>query len=328
MAKNQTIISFFFSWVLFTVLCGPQPLRAADAYPAKPISFVVPIEAGSDGDIVSRPLAEKASAILGKPIVIVNKPGGGSSIGYREVYGSKPDGYRIGMATITIVTNKVQGLMPLDHHDFTLLGTFYRMYANIYGSTKTKHPFKTIQEVILYAKDHPGEIKLAASGIGASLWIGAMAFIVGTGIDINVIPQPGAAGFAMAQLAGGHMGLAVTHMAAGKPQMDGGNVTFLAVVGEERDPAYPNVPTLKDLGYNVSWESCGVLIGPPKMPAEVKEKLIQAFEKAANDPEYKKFLTDRFATPFYLAPDKVIPYLDGKRKLVRDIMTKAGIIKE
>ena len=328
MAKRQRIISFFFGLVLLTVLCGPPPLRAAEPYPVKPINFVVPMEAGSDGDIVSRPLAEKASAILGKPVVIVNKPGGGSSIGYREVYSSKPDGHRIGMARITIVTNKVQGLMPLDHHDFTILGIFYRMYANIYGSTRTKHPFKTIQEVISYAKEHRGEVKLASSGIGASLWIGAITFIGGTGIDINVIPQPGSAAFAMAQLAGGHMDLAVTHMAAGKPQMDGGNVTFLAVIGDERDSAYPNVPTLKDLGYNMSWESCGVVIGPPNMPIEVKEKLTKAFEKAANDPEYKKFLTDRFANPFYLTPDKALPYLDGKRNLVRDIMTKAGIIKE
>jgi tripartite-type tricarboxylate transporter receptor subunit TctC len=316
------------SLALLTILLGGNEILAATAYPVRPINLIIPVEAGSDADIVTRPLVQKASAILGKPIMITNKPGGGSTIGYREVYNSKPDGYTIGMATITLVSNKVQGLMPLDYHDFSLIGTFYRMYANLYGSTKTKRPFPTIQEVITFAKANPGEVKLASAGIGMSLWVGAMAFIAGTGVDINVIPQAGSGALTMAQLAGGHVDLAVTHSAAAKSQIDAGNVRFLAVIGYDRDPAYPNVPTLKDIGYDVSWESCGIVIGPPKMPREVMEKLTKAFETAAKDSEYQKFLVERFSTPYYLPPDKITPYLDGKRKVVRDIMSKAGLLKE
>ncbi len=139
---SMLILSILFLVIGF--LFGEE-IQAAQSYPVKPILFIVPIEAGSDGDILTRPLLAKASAVLGKPIIVDNKPGAGTSIGCREIYGAKPDGYTIGMATITIVTNKLQGLMPWDYHDFTLLGTFYRMYANIYGSTKTKRPFKTIQ---------------------------------------------------------------------------------------------------------------------------------------------------------------------------------------
>jgi len=313
-------------------LCGTpfwgDELRAAVPYPVKPINLIIPVEAGSDADIMTRPLVQKASAVLGKPIMVVNKPGAGSTIGYREVHGSKPDGYTIGMATITLVSSKVQGLMPLDYHDFSLIGTFYKMYANLYGSMKTRRPFQTVQEMISFAKANPGEVKLSSAGIGMSLWVGAMAFISSTGLDINVIPQVGAGALTMAQLAGGHVDLAVTHSAVAKSQIEAGNVRFLAVIGDERDPLYPNVPTMKDIGYDVSWESMGIIAGPPKMPREVMDKLTNAFEVAAKDAEYQKFLKDRFSNPFYLSPDKMVPYLDGRRKVVRDIMGKAGLLKE
>ena len=316
-------IVFLFALPLFS-----QEVRAADIYPSKPITFIVPIEAGSDGDILARPFVQKASAILGKSIVVVNKPGAGSVLGYRELQDAKPDGYTIGMGTITIVTNRLQGLMPLDYYNFTLLGTFYRAYMNIFGSNKTKRPFKTIAEVISFAKAHPDEVSLAAAAVGQSAWVAAMAFIAGTGIKINVIPQAGSGGFAIAQIAGGHADLAISHLPAAKPQIDTGNIRFLAVMGGERAPGFENVPTLKEVGYDVSWESCGIVMAPPGIPKEAADKLAKAFASAANDPEYHKFLSERFTNPFYTPPEKTAAYLDGRRMIVREIMGKAGILKE
>lgn len=324
----KTIKMIFLSITLLLCSFGRVEIQAAETYPVKPITFIVPMEAGGDGDIVSRPLAQKASAILGKPIMIVNKPGAGSTIGYRELYGAKPDGYTIGMATITIVTNKLQGLLPFDYHDLSLLGTFYRMYGNVFGSTKTKRPFKTVQEAIAFAKAHPKEVSMSTAGIGQSLWYGAMAFIAGTKTEINTIPQPGGGGLVIPQVAGGHADLGVTHVPAAKPQIEAGNLRFLAVLGDDRDPAYPDVPTMKDLGYDIVWESSGIVIGPPRMPKEATDKLAKAFEAAANDAEYRKFLSERFALPFYVPPDKIVSYLDGRRKTVREILDKAGILKE
>jgi len=100
--------------LLIFVMNLENKIEAAEQYPVKHITFIVPLEAGSDGDIVSRKLAEKGSAILGKPFVIVNKPGAGSTIGYRELLNAKPDGYTIGLTTATIITNKLQGLMPYE----------------------------------------------------------------------------------------------------------------------------------------------------------------------------------------------------------------------
>jgi tripartite-type tricarboxylate transporter receptor subunit TctC len=313
---------------LLTLLPVGNNLKAAEEYPSRPITFIVPLEAGAAGDLLSRALTQKASTFLGTQIMVVNKPGGGSTIGYREIYGAKPNGYTIGSATVTLVTNKLQGLMPLDYHDFSLLGTFYTMPLCIFASAKTNRPFKTIDEVISFAKAHPGAVSLAAGGIGQSDWIAAMAFITGTGIDLNVIPQAGTGAFAVAQLAGGHADLGITSFPAAKPQMEAGNLRFLAVMAPERAPEYKSVPTLKDLGYDISWESNGNVIGPPKMPKDITDKLAKAFQMAANDPGYQKFLLERSSTPLYLPPEKIVSHLDGQRKVARNIMDKAGILKE
>jgi tripartite-type tricarboxylate transporter receptor subunit TctC len=300
----------------------------AESFPTKPITFIVPIEAGSDGDIRARPLCEKASTVIGQRIVIVNKPGAGSTIGYMGIHDAKPDGYTIGMATVTIITNKLQGLSPYDHHSFTPIGTFYTSYNDVFASTKSKRPFSTIEEAISFAKANPKKVSIATGGIGQSIWIGAMAFITGAGISLNVVPQEGAGGLVVTQMAGGHVDLGVLGLAAAKPQIEAGNIRLLAVLGPERMPGYDAVPTMKELGYDAIWGSFGIVIGPPKIPTDVLGKLAKAFEIAANDPQYKKFILDRITTPFYLPPEKMVQYLDERRKTVRTIMNSAGILKE
>jgi tripartite-type tricarboxylate transporter receptor subunit TctC len=324
----KSSIFIMLSLILSGILFAGNEVQAAEQYPAKPITLIVPLEAGSDGDILLRPVAQKASEILGKPIMVVNKPGAGSSIGFLEIHGAKPDGYVIGYGAIVMLTSKLAGVSRLGHADFTHLGAFYRMGTNVFGSTKTKRPFRTIEEAISFAKSHPGEISISSASKGQNLWVAVMAFMSRVGIDANVIPQAGAGGLPITQIAGGHADLAITHFPAAKSQLDAGNIRFLAVMGPERIPGYPDVPTLRDLGYDFSWEATGFIIGPPKMPKDVTDKLARAFEMAANDAEYHKFLAERSASAFYLPPKRVMDYLDERNKIVREIMDKAGILKE
>jgi tripartite-type tricarboxylate transporter receptor subunit TctC len=115
-----------------------------------------------------RPFIEKLQEVLGQPISFVYKPGAGGAVGASFVAKSKPDGYTIGLATGPIITNKLQGLMPLDYHDFSLLGSFYTMPVCIFASNRTKQPFKTIEEVLTFAKAHAGQVSLAVAGVGQS----------------------------------------------------------------------------------------------------------------------------------------------------------------
>jgi tripartite-type tricarboxylate transporter receptor subunit TctC len=316
-------------FVISGVFCFGKGLQAAEQYPVKPITFIVPLEAGADGDILARPIVQKVSTMLGQPIMVVNKPGAGSSIGYREIHDAKPDGYTIGWAAATIVSNKLQGLLPYDHQDFTMIGTYATYVPIIVASTKTKRPFKTIEEVLSFAKSNPGEVSIAAGAVGQSWWIATMAFLAGTGLQFNVIPQPGTGAYSIAQVAGGHTDLAILALGAAKSQIDAGNVRFLVVFGSNRAPApYDNVPTLKDVGYNVVWESTQTVIGPPKIPKDIAEKLAKTFEKAANEPEYIKFVIERNAFSFVTTLDKTVQFYDEQRKVCRSVMEKAGILKE
>jgi tripartite-type tricarboxylate transporter receptor subunit TctC len=299
---------------------------AAENYPVKPVNFIVPIEAGADADVLARPLAIKVSTLLGKPLIVVNKPGAASAIGLREIYAAKPDGYTIGIGWAVLIINKLQGILPFDHNDVTVLGTYATYTPIIVVSSKTN--FKTIQEMMAFAKSHPGELSLATTAVGGSFWVAAEAFQAMSGLKFNIIPQPGGGAFSIAQAAGGHADLAVMAMGAAKPMIDAGNVRFVATFGSKRAPGYENVPSLKDVGLNVNWESTQIVIGPPKMPRDVTEKLVKVFREGAADPEFHKFVTERNAVPFYLPPEKAVAFFNEQRGVCRAVMEKAGILKE
>lgn len=310
-------------------LSAPRVAQAAEKYPAKPILCIVGVEAGADGDVLVRPIMERVSRMLGQPIVIVNKPGGGSSIAYREIHGARPDGYTIGWGSATIITNKLQGVSPLDYHDFTHLGAYATFFPIVISSSKSKVQFNTIQEAIAYAKANPGKLNISTAGVGQSWWVAAMSFLGGTGIQANAIPQPGAGALVVAQVAGGHAELGVAALGSAKSMVDAGQVRFLATLGEGRAPApYDKIPTVRELGYDVSWESTNFVMGPRRMPKERVAILVNAIEKAAKDPEYVKFAIDRNTRWEYIPPGEVVPRFDKRRVAVREIMGKAGILKE
>jgi tripartite-type tricarboxylate transporter receptor subunit TctC len=324
----------FYALILATLLVvimasGGNRAEAAEVYPSKPIFFFVPNEAGASADIFSRQLMQKASAILGQPIVVVNKPGAGSTIGYRELYGSKPDGYTIGQASGTIITNKLQGLMPYDYHDFTMLGIYLNWVPAVVASAKTKHPFNTFQEVLAYGKAHPGDISVATGSVGQFWWVASIALDEASGLKFNLIPQSSSSGATAQQVAGGHTDLGITDVAATKSHIQAGLVKVLAVFGSQRFPGdLANVPTLKEFGYDVAITSTHMVMGPPKLPKDITDKWVKAIEAAAKDPEFVKFISQDYAVSSYLPPDQAITWLDGQRKTMREIMGKAGILKE
>ena len=258
-------------WVSFLLFLGV--VEAAEKYPAKPITVIFPVEAGADGDVALRPVVQKASEIIGKPMVVVNKPGGGQTIGYREIRAAKPDGYTIGLAATSIASTRLLGLLPYDHHGFTPIGLAYTSYPIIYAAIKTQRPFKTIEEVIAFAKANPGEVSMATTAVGGIYWITSMVLQEVLGVKFNVIPQEGSGGFVVSQVAGGHQDIGTSGFSSAKAQLDAGNIRYVAVVGEQRYPGkYNYAPTLKEIGYDVSLNTFSGFIGPPNMPKDITEK--------------------------------------------------------
>jgi tripartite-type tricarboxylate transporter receptor subunit TctC len=308
---------------------GLGSLQAAAKYPVKPITCIIALEAGADGDILCRRALKRISELIGQPIIVVNKPGAGSSLGYRELLGAKPDGYTIGWGSATIITNKLQGISPLDYRDFTMLGPLATIFPIVISSTKTKIQFNTIQEAIAYAKANPGKLTMSTAGVGQAWWIAAISFLEGVGLDINTVPQPGTGALTTPQVAGGHAELGVVALSSAKSMIEGGQVKFLATLGENRAPApYDKIPTVKELGYDVSMESTNFLMGPPKLPQDIVNVLVSNIEKAVKEPDFIKFAIERNNRWEWIPPDKMVAAFDKRRDAVREIMRKAGILKE
>lgn len=304
-------------------------LQAAEKFPMKPIECIVATEAGADGDVLTRPLMERVSKILGQPILIVNKPGAGCSIGYNELHSAKPDGYTIGWSSATNIVLKLQGISKIDYHDFTPLGGYATFFPILIGTTKGSRPFATAQQMIAYAKAHPGELSMAVTSVGGIWWVSSQAFLAKTGLDINTIPQAGAAAFVAAQVAGAHTDLGILGLGTAKGMVQGGQVRFLATLGAGRAPApYQNVPTVQELGYDMSIESTNVIVGPPNMPKDVVDILANAIHKAMQEPSYIKIVEERNARWEWIPPDKVIAAQDKQRGAIREVMRKTGILKE
>lgn len=321
-----TILSVF---LLLGIANWGNKAQASEKYPVKPITYIMPIEAGSDADLMTRPFVQKASAILGHPIMVVNKPGGGGNIGWLQIHDAKPDGYTVGTVYTSLLISNLKGLIPYDHNDFTIFGSYYRWNPIIVASTKTKRPFKTIEEVISFAKLHPGEISIATTSVGGGWWTATMVFVDSTGLKFNVIPQEGAGAYSIAQAAGGHTDLAILGIAAAQPQIEAGNVKLLALLGPERLPGqYSNIPTLKEVGYDAIYHTFSVVVGPPKMPKDIVDKLIKTFEAAANDPEYHKYLAGIGAFPTIWPTEKCIKEYNEQKKQFRVILEKAGLLKK
>jgi tripartite-type tricarboxylate transporter receptor subunit TctC len=318
---------------VFLMLCVVNEngrVQAAEKYPVKPITLIMPLEAGGGLDVAIRPFCEHIGKLLGQPVIVVNKPGAGSSIGYRAIHDAKPDGYTIGAAMLTLVANKLQGILPYDHADFTILGTNQMPTPVIVASTKSKRQFKTFKEVIEFAKAHPEDILVAAGGKGQGWWNAAKDIEGITGVRFNLVPQVGSGASSIAQVAGGHVELGIVSLAEAKTQIEAGNAILLVTVvpGNRRIPSYPDVPCITEFGYNMRYASIAFILGPPNMPKEITDKLIKVVEIGAKDPEYAKFLADKIAAvSLYWTPEETIKQLDQQRELLRDIFTKAGVIK-
>jgi len=272
---------------------------------------------------------EKASPILGKPIIIVNKPGAGQVIGNRELFKAKPDGYTIGTGSATIILSKLQGLTPFNYRDFTLLAFTYQALPIVLASTKTKNPFRTIEEVVSFAKSRPGEVSMATTAVGGPYWLASLIVQQGLGVDLNLIPQEGSGGLVVTAAAGGHTDLGISSFAAAKAQIEAGNLRVLAIAGPVRYPGkYNYVRTLKEIGYDASMSSFVSVIGPPKMPKDVTDKLVTTFEKAIKDADFQNFIIGNNMIPYYMPPDEFLRFCEREESVYRKALARVGHLKE
>lgn len=264
--------------------------QAASDYPNRPIQLIVGWTAGASEDMRARGLAPTLEKVLGQPVVVVNKPGAASTIALTLVAKSKPDGY-------TIASSPAAPVLFLPHQqkleydpltDFTYIaGTAVQPFGI---AVKSDAPWKTLRELIDYIHNNPGKIKYGSWGIGGAGHVHMDLF--GRTADLKWVhvpfkgDQPN-----ITALLGGHIPVA-SISSAFVPHVRAGKMRLLAVLGEKRSAAFPQVPALKEFGLNIDLRAGEVLgfAGPKGLPPEIVSKLENAFKQAVESPENKQVM--------------------------------------
>lgn len=257
-----------------------SPLAAQD-YPAKPITFIVPWSAGSGTDLVLRAMSEVASKELGQPIIVDNKAGGGGTVGPAIMAAmSKGDGYTIGQIPISVFRYQLtQGTAYDSVKDFTYIANLSGYVITVQAGTATG--IKTWQDAIDYAKKNPGKLTYATSGAGTSGHIGMELLAAKSGVKFSHVPFKSNSEANLAAV-GGHVMLSVSGLES-RPMVEAGKLVFLNIWTAKRNPKVPDVPTLLELGYPYTFESPYGIAGPKGMDPKIVEKLQNAYRKALDD---------------------------------------------
>lgn len=261
--------------------------RKAEVFPNKPITMIVPFSAGGGTDIVTRAVADAAKNFFPQSLVVVNKTGAGGAVGMGEGANAKADGYTVTTICVELATLPPQNLASFTSEDFRPIMQINAEPAAI--TVQADAPWNTVEEFLAYAKENEGAIKIGNSGVGAIWHLAAVAIEMNAGVKFNHIPYEGAAP-AITALLGGHIEAVTVSPAEVASQVQAGQLKILAVADDNRSKTFPDVPTLKELGYDVSigtWRGLGV---PADTPDEIVNILVDGYGKAVQEESFKTFM--------------------------------------
>jgi tripartite-type tricarboxylate transporter receptor subunit TctC len=280
--KRFLIVIFIF------VLLIPAFSGAAEEYPTKQITLLIGYTPGGATDLPVRALADKASKALGQPVICLNKPGGGTAIAMTALKNSPPDGYTIGvLSTASIIAPYIQAIPPYNTvKDFAPIMQFALYQFGLV--VRADAPWKTFKEFFEYAKANPGKIKYGTSGAASPQNILMTRLAAEYNIIWKGIHFPGGAQ-AHFNLLGGHVD-AIIQITESREHVKSGALRLLAGFGEKRMADFPDVPTVKELGYKYTTPSIIALIAPKGVPEPILQKLDNAFHEAMNSEEFIKVM--------------------------------------
>ena len=258
---------------------APSVFAQATAFPSKPLRVIVPQPPGGGFDVVGRILADRLSKALKQPVVVENRTGSGTLVGTDLAAKADPDGYTLVVGSISNIALNM-GLYKSPPYnslrDFEPLGLAASYSYTLMG--RKDLPFKSLKEVIDYAKANPGKLTYASAGVGSGQHVLAAALWQRAGVDITHIPYRGAQ-MAYQDLIGGRVDMFFDLSPTARPQIDSGNVRALVVSGTTRQPTLPDVPTIRETGVaKLELESWFGLFAPSKTPPKILERLRSELE--------------------------------------------------
>lgn len=275
-------------------VAGMGSALAADTYPDKPLTMIVPFSAGGTTDILARIVGQALGQELGQTIIIENKPGAGGNIGAQQASRAKADGYTLFMGTVGThaINQALYKKLPYDPaKDFAPLSRVANV-PNLLVAHPSR-PYKTVQEMIAYAKKHPGEVTYGSPGSGASPHVSGALFQSMTGAELTHVPYKGSAP-AISDLLGNQIAVMFDNMPSAIQHVRSGKLRPIAVTTAKRSPELPDVPTIAEAGVPgyeaTSWFGLWAVAGTP---APILTKLQTALTKVLKDPAVAKKIADQ-----------------------------------
>ena len=323
--KRRTLVAALAA----AVLAAPLTSLGQTDYPNKPITMVVPFPPGGVADITARPVAAAMSTYLKQPVVVENKAGAGGGVGMQHVARAKPDGYTVllALSSISIIpeADKVLGRDPM--YQLAQLVPIARFTADpTVLAVRADAPWKNVGELVEAARKAPGSIPYGSSGNYGTMHVPMEMFSASAGAKMLHVPFTGA-GPAVVALLGGQVQALSTGPSSIMGHYNGGKVRVLASWGETRHPALPDVPTLKELGYDAQFSQWTGLFVPAGTPEPVIAKLREAARAAIEDPAFKAALA-RVETPVqFLDQPQFRSFWDTDARKLADVVRKIGKVE-
>ncbi len=283
------------------------------------ITMILAYSPGGSTDIMARLVANYIEPYIGQKVVVLNKPGAGAEIGYTLLSEAKPDGYTVGfLNTPSIVALPIRKKTKFTLDSFTPVACLMDDPGTVL--VREDSPFKTMADVIQYAKDNPGKLTYGVSGIGSDDHMAMLFLEKAAGIKTKVVPFTGA-GPNRTALLGGHIDISLFNVSEAKEYVESGQIRVLAQMGEQRDPLFPEVQTLREIGYDVVMGSSRGVAMPAGVPAEIVEKFAEGMKKVVENPDFRKKCEDAYLPLVYMNPA-------GYKKHLEDLSSKLSKLWE
>src|SRR4051812_37823059 len=312
---------------LTAVLLATAGLAAAQApFPSKPITMVVPFPPGGLADIVGRPVAEAMSRDLGQPVVIENRGGAGGGIGMGQVAKAAPDGYTVVLAlsSYSVLPEADAIIGRTQMYSYQSLRPIARFTADpTVLAVRADAPWKTVKDFVEDAKKRPGAINYGSSGNYGTMHVPMEILAQNAGLKMTHVPFTGAAP-AIVALLGGQIDAVSTGPATVLQHVKGGKLRVLAHWGNGKLEALPDVPALKDTGYNVEYAQWSGLFIPAATPEPIAQRLRAAARNAANDPKVKEVILSAGSPVLFQDSADFDKYVQADAKRMAEVVKKIG----
>ena len=295
-------------------------------YPERPITIIVPWGAGGGTDATGRIIASLMEAELGVPVNVVNRTGGSGVVGHSAIATAEPDGYTLGVVTVEVNMMHWQGLTELTYEDYTPIALYNADPAGL--QVRADAEWENAQAVLDAVKASPGQHKASGTGQGGIWHLALAGMLDEAGIDPNAapwVPSQGAAPGLQDMVAGG-VDIVTCSVPEAQALLEAGRVKSLAVMSEERNPAFPDVPTLKEatgLDWTVAaWRG---IAGPKDMPQEVVDTLVPVLQGIYESQEFKDFMAQRGFGLVWRDPEGYRQWMAESDETLGEVMKAVGL---